>query len=208
MYTVTTRRDWLRRLACLLGRLLRCCCCRPAVKQCQPASETDHLRHDVRPTSSCAVLQPIGTCICKILLCLGWYPVDHLLQGWPGVAYNYSTRHISDGQPGAARAETTSRDLFVDWSTANDRSSRDMCYRAWPAARVAPLRSRSAPLRNDAASKRSALRDDEMRFLGVGVHRCVRLLTRSCPHNHAPAVLGADTSCPPAQTQAVPRLVR
>jgi hypothetical protein len=106
MYTVTTRRDWLRRLAYLVGRLLRCCCCRPAVEQCQPASETDHLRHDVRPTSSCAVLQSIGTCISRILLCLGRCPVDHLSQGWPGVAYSYSTRHISNGQPGAARAET------------------------------------------------------------------------------------------------------
>lgn len=69
--------------------------------------------------------------------------------------------------PDVARAET-SRDLFVDRSTANDRSSEDMCYRAWPIARVVPLRS--APLRNSLLGRRD--RPCVTNRLLLKVYRC------------------------------------
>jgi hypothetical protein len=130
-YTPGLAGRWLQDGSCAA------CCCRPAVEQCQPAEETDHLRHDVRPTSTCAVLQPSAPVSGKFSFACIVIQSTTILRCWQG-------RPIvtAPGTSQTARCcprRDIERDLFVDRSTANDRSTRDMCYRAWPAARVAPL---------------------------------------------------------------------
>jgi hypothetical protein len=131
--------------------------------QCQPAPETDHLRHGVPPTSSCAALHPSAPASgSSPLLSL---PSSRRAVEWrPGAAYSYSTRHISH-RPDVARLrhpdmpETSLSCRPVDRQRPTARAETCATERgphpSWPRC--------GQPLSGiHAASKRSALRDDEL----------------------------------------------
>lgn len=146
-HTVPTPRDWLAvssktapSLFVAAARLLDYAQKSPGTGRLTTCAVTCHRQF------SCAVLQPSApasgefSSACIVIQSMAF---SLCCQGLSKVA--------APGTSQTSRAET-SRDLVVDRSTANDRTSRDMCYKACHAARVAPLRS--APSQEHAASKR------------------------------------------------------
>jgi hypothetical protein len=159
-----------------------------------------HRGHGVRPATPPRCVTAVDTCVEQYLLrrilltSRGALTSGQVRSGQPVVTLQSGNR---DHPP----RDSNSRPLFVDRPTANDLFERSLALQRSsrsPRGLVAV-----SSCRERADSKRSTLRDDEMvGTVAVAVQRC-ETSHRLQPYNRVCRVrtLGADTSCPPAESK-------